>query len=401
MIAAGAAPAQFQTPPYVPTPIGVINVIPQPVVQFPASPSWPEGVGVGLPAFASLNAYPRNAFDASNYFTDICPNCALVHHIYSLAPFTCHSGTAATASWPGTTFQPVLVVDDLPTGDYVCITKGANAYVAIGPDVISYSFDGMTWAQTQIPTGNWQCGAFGNSKFLAIGYDDFYNGIIASSTSGVAGWALVSLPSGIGQLVDAVWNASNLFVAVGPNTCITSPDGTTWTKRTIPAGNWTAVGYNGSSLYMAIDTSGKVATSPDGTTWTLKTAIGVPVNELAWGNSLFCVVGPSSACYTSVDGVAWVSRTIAAGSYSGIINDGTQFVAVGNGVCATSTDGTTWSAQTIGAGNWQDVVNNGTGFYAAIGYSAIAASSYNRTLWTSRTITGGWEKIKAGKIIES
>lgn len=39
------------------------------------------------------------------------------------------------------------------------------------------------------------------------------------------------------------------YIAVGPGCCATSPDGITWTSRTIPAGDWRSVTSAGGMSY--------------------------------------------------------------------------------------------------------------------------------------------------------
>lgn len=351
---------------------------------------------------ANINVYPRNGTDMTNFFSDICPTCGKIHHLYGINPFICYANGYNNAVG----YTPVVVASDLPSGDFSCVVYGSSLYAAVGANCAASSADGTTWALRSIPKGKWQCVTYKASLYLAVGYDDFYNGIMASSADGTAAYALVSLPSGTGSLMDCVWNASNLFVAVGTNTCLTSADGATWTKRTIPAGNWTAVQYNGSSLYMAIDTSGKVATSADGTTWALATSTPAAVNELCWGAQVsgaaaFVAVG-NGVCYTSPDGTTWTSRAIGTGNWVAVISDGTNLVATGNGKCATSTDAVTWTAQAgLGAGNWTDVANNGSTLYVAIGTAVACASSTDRAVWTARTVACGMEVLRAGKVMET
>jgi hypothetical protein len=410
MIAAGSAPRQYLIPPFLPTPSGIINVIPAPVVQATATPSYPEGIGVAAPAYASLNVYPRNGYDSSNYFSDVCPTCGNVHHLSSLAPFTCHSGTGATAGWPGTAYLPQIAYNtDLPSGDFVWLDYFKNLFVGIGSDFCSYSFDGQIWARANMPMGQWQTVTHGTTLFVAGGYNQWYDGIVATSPDGI-NWTQGTLPAGTGPLQYIIWSGAQ-FVAVGATwpgasvgTCLTSPDGLTWTKRTIPAGPWGSVCYNASNLYIALTYDGlQCITSADGITWTTRTAPGGAPQDIVWNGSAFVVVGYSSFCKTTTDGITWTNKTIAAGDYIAIRHDGTNHVACGVNVLATSTDATTWGAQTIGSGIYFDSNYRAAPAYTfvTVGFSCIAAMSTNRTAWTKTIPVGGWEVLKQNKVIES
>lgn len=90
-----------------------------------------------------------------------------------------------------------------------------------------------------------------------------------------------------GFTVNGFRRANGLIFAYsgGASTSImTSPDGITWTTRTIPnmtvrdvvfgAGNWVLVGYN------AAGSAGAIATSSDGITWTARTITSSPLESV-------------------------------------------------------------------------------------------------------------------------
>jgi hypothetical protein len=92
-------------------------------------------------------------------------------------------------------------------------------------------------------------------------------------------------------------------VTTGSTTAATSPDGVTWTVRTLPSSSsWTSVTY-GNGVFVAVTTgSTTAATSPDGVTWTART---LPSSSnwtsVTYGNGLFVAVagGPSTVAATS------------------------------------------------------------------------------------------------------
>lgn len=100
-------------------------------------------------------------------------------------------------------------------------------------------------------------------------------------------------------------------------------------------------------------TSNHLATSPDGITWTART-VGFTVyekNALAFGNSVFAVrVG--AVIYTSADGATWVNRGTPSITPSiGPFFAKDRFViGNGSGQLMSSTDGITWSAMTNPSG---------------------------------------------------
>ena len=95
------------------------------------------------------------------------------------------------------------------------------------------------------------------------------------------------------------WNGSVFCAIAGGianNTAATSPDGITWTQRTLPVSTyWSAIAWNG-SVFCAISkkTTGGgnvAATSPDGITWTQRTLpTSASWSAIAWNGSVFCAV---------------------------------------------------------------------------------------------------------------
>jgi hypothetical protein len=69
-------------------------------------------------------------------------------------------------------------------------------------------------------------------------------------------------------------------------TAITSPNGETWTSRTIPIGNYVSIAWNG-TVFVALSqaTTAKAITSPDGITWTNRTISGFVTDVTAIGST--------------------------------------------------------------------------------------------------------------------
>lgn len=164
------------------------------------------------------------------------------------------------------------------------------------------------------------------------------------------------------------------------------------------------------SLALAADASGfQAMTSPDGFTWTRRT---VPDNNswnsVAWSPELGLFVAVSSSgslnrAMTSSDGITWITRTTTVNNpYSDVIwcKELGLFVAVAGSTGAadvnkhimTSPDGTAWTAQTTPNDNFTCVTwSKELGLLVALGFSAAnkAMSSSDGINWTLRSLPAG------------
>lgn len=165
----------------------------------------------------------------------------------------------------------------IPTGNWNSITYGAGLFVAVstgGGQSIATSPDGITWTlrSTALPSSQtWQPIAFGNGVFVVIAQN---TSVAATSADGIT-WTQRTLPA------TASWNwvtyGVDRFVAVGTgtNAIFSTDNGVTWTTATTPpaSGTWNKVTY-GNGLFLAVAgqaSSTMASTSPDGITWTAKT----------------------------------------------------------------------------------------------------------------------------------
>ena len=180
--------------------------------------------------------------------------------------------------------------------------------------------------------------------------------ISCSATSACASWTQRTVPNGNYQ---GLAFGAGLFVAPGNNSnqVITSPDGATWTSRTIGSTSfWSAITF-GNSRFVIVSNGGATAfTSTDGINWTSQTAISLNSRGIAFGAGLFVTTSTGSANYmTSPDGVTWTSRSMPGGQAG---SAGSSTIAFGNGVFMvmgsennntnyfTSTDGINWTLRT-------------------------------------------------------
>jgi hypothetical protein len=86
-----------------------------------------------------------------------------------------------------------------------------------------------------------------------------------------------------------------LFVAIkgSGSDYATSPDGITWTARTMPAFSHTCIGWSGTYL-LVLSSTVDACTSPDGITWTSHTVPNLNCKALAWNGAWFVAVGTSA-----------------------------------------------------------------------------------------------------------
>lgn len=200
-----------------------------------------------------------------------------------------------------------------------------------------HSLDGSTWVgHSPVPTSlvdGCLCYADSLSRWVAVseGVPHYVAALTSALTSGwssaTSNASTTSWTANSGGCKRLVWNGS-IFVALPVNTynkCLTSPDGITWTERTIATGTWAGLAYSAfDALWLAVGSGGAagVFSSPDGITWTFVTnAIAIP-NDLA------------------VNGPLWIAPT-SGGSFGGIeysLDKGAtwEYVASGKHVIATA-----------------------------------------------------------------
>ena len=250
----------------------------------------------------------------------------------------------------------------------IAYSESLGRFVAVagtGADRVMYSSDAITW--TNISSADdgavWRSIVWSPdlSLFVAVGTGASQaDTSVMTSPDGIT-WTLRTCSTY--DLSSVVWSKSlGLFVAsctkglpsagtgtTGTGIC-TSPDGVTWTNRTIPT-----AGYSDPSHVAWSPQMGKfvqinvteVLTSPDAITWTAHTlpTYLVSTNKIIWSPELELFVASTSGSYqsisTSVDGVNWVPslsmRTSPAGM-NGVTwsPELSIFVAVGNSVAISS-----------------------------------------------------------------
>lgn len=179
---------------------------------------------------------------------------------------------------------------------------------------------------------------------------------------------------------------------------VTDP-ASTWTSRTSGTTNTLYAVTASSSLAVAVGgTGGVIRTSPDGVTWTTRT-VSAPTNiyfqDATWDGTRFVIVGQDydfginnwvGVIYTSTDGVTWTRQyksTTPNSPLFAIASSGAVLVAGGeSGTLLRSTNSTSWSAVSApGVAATQTyegaAYGNGTFVITAHNDDASVSPSYN------------------------
>jgi hypothetical protein len=206
--------------------------------------------------------------------------------------------------------------------------------------------DDSLWNDRNTPSGDWYSVTYGNGLWVIVG-----NNAIITSPDGIT-WTSQTSPSA--SLWTSVTFGSGRFVAVGDGVSMYSDDGVNWFSGSSIIGSWASVVYNG-SLFVAVANfnTNRVMTSANGSAWTARTPASVRSwNSVTYGMGQFVAVASSgdiNRVMTSSDGITWASQAAASSSlwqsvcFSEELN---LFCAVGTDSIMTSPDGITWTSRT-------------------------------------------------------
>jgi hypothetical protein len=255
-----------------------------------------------------------------------------------------------------------------------------------------YSANGTAWSFVTLPTSsaNWFIAGEINGLFVAI---DLTTPSIATSPTGTT-WTTRTLPAGVTNLSTARVGAVGfgILVVTSGATSIYTSDGINWSSSTLPNNSGGAVGFNGTRFVSTGFTLTSYST--DGVSWTAGGTMGVTAGgeRIVWNGTVFCAIN-SGSMTVSTNGVTWVTRT-ASLSMWGIASNkltGRLVYTYGNpsSNCYYSDDlGVTWTSATLPSSQlWRDVVYDDTlGLYCTFSYiSADTATSPDGVTWTART----------------
>ncbi len=201
-------------------------------------------------------------------------------------------------------------------------------------------------------------------------------------------------------VISTGWNSicrgNGLFVAISSTNIITSPNGITWTTRSLPVNNyWTDIIYSSQlQLFVAVANTGnndRIITSSNGIDWTIQVS---PSDSnwasIAYSNQLGLFVAISNMgdhyIMTSSDGINWVTQLSPANNIWNAIcwsDELEMFVAVagsGDYKVMTSSDGINWILRSAPNRMWSSVCwcNNINTFIAV-----STGNSYFNNIMTS------------------
>jgi hypothetical protein len=226
---------------------------------------------------------------------------------------------------------------------------------------------------------------------------------------------------GVVQFTTAGTAISQQWVAVGYDTdkAYSSPDGVTWTERTLPlSDDWQAIAYgavNGIGTYVAVaNNSINAVYSTDGISWTASTMGSENWQwiDIAYGDGKFVAIAESDSSTTqrSVStngGATWALGSVATGAIAITYGQGRFVIVEGNfsNSSAYSDNGTTWVVRTLPANNdssesdWRDIAYGNNRFVAIADNDAQVAVSIDRGVnWIAAQlpVNAPWKKIAYG-----
>jgi len=280
-----------------------------------------------------------------------------------------------------------------------------------------WSVDGANWyLGSGLPTGNSTTrAAFGNGTFVTVARSAGNSTASFYTSSDGKTWTLrqVSVGSINRASARAMAFGGGRFVAMINATGSSvenvlprySVDGISWAASAAPAGlaantlsDIVGIAY-GNGLFVAVGnaSSGGAATaryltSPDGVTWTARSLpLSLAWNDVAFGNGRFTAVAPGLAALTSIDGINWVQVNMpSSADWDTLTYGGGKWliVAPNTTTAAISSDGITWTTTSLpAASQWNGIATNGTVFVATSGATAPAILTPTPQLVTYFPIT--------------
>lgn len=263
----------------------------------------------------------------------------------------------------------------------------------------------VTFTQQAMPTAsNWADVCYGNGTFVAVAGGP--SNVAAYSTDGGATWVASTLPASLEW--GCVAYGAGLFVAVCYNSLsyATSPDGITWTARTISSSYPPTNNISFANGYFHLCTVGgwTLLRSADGINWAEVELPSSFTGQVVGGDGVY--VAPSSWSSTvlvSSDAVTWSTASLpSTGNLRGVMFGGGKFLLSFYGTTTgyTSTDGETWTAVTLPASTlWKGIYAGGVFFINTISSSTLYQSSDGGNTWETSTLPAGttsWGEFAAG-----
>jgi hypothetical protein len=217
--------------------------------------------------------------------------------------------------------------------------------------------------------------------------DQLYDGVIKAAGLRYIGGAIASHVSRTSPVSmdyrGIAYGASDaLFVAVGTTAqgpC-TSPDGVTWTNRSVA--DYRAVCEH-SGRFVCVGASGSIATTDNGSAYTARTADAAYASTFyschhGSGSSYYVIAGVAGEVQTSADAVTWTHQTGGPGTstfFGGAYGSGVHVLVGGDSpnlnmiYTASNASIGTWTARTPSTANGViGAVAYGNGAFITVGY---------------------------------
>lgn len=310
----------------------------------------------------------------------------------------------------------------LPNAPWSDIIYAGGQFVAIAGGDVSSAFaatspDGINWTQRTLPSSNyWSSITYGNGTYVITGGGAGTSSVVLYSTNGGVTWNIANLPSSTYWTCATYGNGT--FVAVSNGSAVaTSPDGITWTART----NSSSIGFsrvaygNGTFLAIAGGTPWgntlqlggqytRTTTSPDGITWTNRS---LPTNE-SWNNvayvgGIWIAVASAASSSTvnfaiSNDAINWTQRVFdASNCWAGIAGGSGRIIVTGGAISGTYAYlSQSWDSANHPVPGFPGAGSTGGSYAAGGGAGGPAFATYTNTTTLSYAPGAGVEGFSVG-----
>ena len=282
------------------------------------------------------------------------------------------------------------------------VNKGAATIVgsAYSDGIYTSKNNGVSWTKIASPSIDPMRVAWGNGLFVVLSSVPSDTDVIIS-TDGINWTTEAAYASTSGYQWSSITYGNGLFVAKsigsGGNVStrgMTSPDGVTWTLRTLPSAAWRQVRSDGTtfvSTHCVSATANNVYTSSDGTSWTVR---GLPAtgnwDTVGYGDGTWVVAETGNTAYSLDGGTSWIGTASPSDAYNPVVIEYSPELGLflmttqtGSGYYDTSPDGINWTQRTMPLSEaFEQVTWTGTAFVTVSKTSGRSFYSNDGINWT-------------------
>jgi hypothetical protein len=224
---------------------------------------------------------------------------------------------------------------------------GADLFLSTNTGVFSSS-DGLFWNQLVVARSRGV--DFNGSIYVTSTQGAVTSAQVKTSPDGIS-WTLrtVATPVTVGDEGDVLWDGAKFIFSNTDGSFYTSPDGINWTLTQASLGGlftlaaWPIRKLNGK--YFAVMNGAGLLTSANGSTWSSADDPGdTNIIDIAFGNGIYMTSNTDGKVYTSPDGHTWTLKSApAGGTLGGLAFANGQFALCNGKNTSYSTDGTSWT----------------------------------------------------------